>query len=219
MARRLPKGGTLTLEVHYTPDGAAREDQTRIGLRFARTPPQYEARNVPLGNLNFRIPPRSANHEVVATYTLKGDAKLASFTPHMHDRGKSMRYEAVLPDGARHTLLSVPKYNFKWQFVYVPREMIALPKGTVLHAIAHYDNSADNPTNPDPSAAVTFGLQTWEEMMFGFVDVVYDEPIGSKKLIDLRAADHATVPEDRGFASWDALSTWVQDFRSRPSPR
>src|SRR5262249_18649669 len=169
VARRLPRGAKLTLEIHYTPDGVARDDRTQIGIRFARTRPRYETRSVPLGTLNFKIPPRADNHEVTATYTLKGNARIASFTPHMHDRGKDFRYEATLPDGTSRTLLFVPNYNFKWQFVYVPKEMITLPKGTVLKATAHYDNSPGNPRNPDPDKAVTFGLQTFEEMMFGFV--------------------------------------------------
>lgn len=219
VARRLPKGAKLTLEMHYTPDGVAREDRTQIGIRFARTPPRHEARNVPLGVLNFQIPPHAPNHEVVATYTLKADGKIASFTPHMHDRGKDFRYEAILPDGTTRTLLSVPKYDFKWQFVYVPKQMIALPKGTVLRAIAHYDNSASNPRNPDPTKTVTFGLQTYEEMMFGFVDVVYDEDIKSPKLRELRAADRQSLPEDRGFDSWQSLLAWAKEFRTRTASK
>jgi peroxiredoxin len=210
VARRLPRGGKLRLEVHYTPDGVAHEDRTVIGLRFARTPPRREARSIPLGSLNFTIPPRAPNHEVIASYTMKGNGKIASFTPHMHDRGKDFRYEATLPDGTTRTLLSVPRYDFKWQFVYFPREMIALPKGTVLKAIAHYDNSPGNPRNPDPDKAVTFGLQTFEEMMFGFVDMVYDEDVDSPALKALRDADRATVPQDLGFASWIELGVWAK---------
>jgi hypothetical protein len=130
----------------------------------------------------------------------------------MHDRGKDFRYEAILPGGTTRTLLFVPKYNFKWQFVYVPTEMIALPKGTVLRATAHYDNSAANPTNPDPSATVTFGLQTFEEMMFGFVDLVYDDEVNSPNLRALRAADRESLPRDWGFDSWQALLAWRREF-------
>jgi mono/diheme cytochrome c family protein/peroxiredoxin len=215
VARRLPKGAKLTLEVHYTPDGVARDDRTTIGIRFAKTKPRYEARSVPLGTMNFKIPPRAPAHEVTATYTLKGNARIASFTPHMHDRGKDFRYEATLPDGTTRTLLSVPAYNFKWQFVYVPKEMIALPKGTVLKATAHYDNSASNPQNPDPDKEVMFGLQTFEEMMFGFVDVVYDEDASSPNLKALRAADLGTMLSDRGFASRDEFAAWAREYASR----
>jgi peroxiredoxin len=215
VARRLPKGAKLTLEIHYTPDGVAREDRTTIGIRFMKSRPRYEARNVSLGTLNFKIPPRAPNHEVTSTYTLKGNAKIAAFTPHMHDRGKDFRYEAILPDGTVRTLLSVPTYNFKWQFVYVPKEMIALPKGTVLRGIAHYDNSPDNPRNPDPEKTVMFGLQTFEEMMFGFVDVVYDEDASSPNLRALRAADRESMLSDRGFASRAELAAWTREMAAR----
>lgn len=215
VARRLPRGAKLTLEVHYTPDGVPRDDRITVGVRFARTRPQREARSVPLGTLNFEIPPGAVAHEVTATYTLKGNAKLASFTPHMHDRGKDFRYEATLPDGTTRTLLSVPNYNFAWQFVYVPKEMVALPKGTVLKAIAHYDNSAGNPRNPDPEKTVRFGLQTFEEMMFGFVDVVYDEDVGSPELRALRKADLEALPAERGFKSWAAFADWAREFKAR----
>jgi hypothetical protein len=201
--------------VHYTPDGVAREDSTIIGLRFAKTKPRYEARSVPLGTVNFEIPSNAPNHEVTASYTLKGDGKIASFTPHMHNRGKDFRFDAILPDGTTRTLLFVPKYEFKWQFVYVPKEMIDLPKSTVLRAVAHYDNSSGNPSNPDPSKAVRFGPQTDEEMMFGYVDLVYDEPVDSEKLRELRAADHESLPGDRGFDSLQAFRDWVRAFRAR----
>jgi hypothetical protein len=215
VARRLPRGAKLTLEIHYTPDGVARDDRTTIAIRFARTRPQYEARSIPLGSLNFQIPPRAPAHEVTATYTLKGNGRIASFTPHMHDRGKDFRYEATLPDGTKRTLLFVPAYNFKWQFVYVPKDMVVLPKGTVLKATAHYDNSPGNPRNPDPDKTVMFGLQTYEEMMFGFVDLVYDEDVGSPNLKALREADLTTLPQDRGFESWAALAAWSKSFQAR----
>jgi len=219
VARRLPHGAKLTLEIHYTPDGVPRDDRTLIGVRFARSQPHREARSIPLGTLNFKIPPRAAAHEVTATYTLKGNGQIASFTPHMHDRGKDFRYEATLPDGTTRTLLFVPTYNFKWQFVYVPKKMIALPKGTVLRATAHYDNSTANPRNPDPDKEVWFGLQTFEEMMFGFVEVVYDEDIGSPNLRALRAADRDTLPSDRGFSSWAEFGAWAKQFQQRRASR
>jgi peroxiredoxin len=211
VARRLPKGAKLTLEIHYTPDGVPHDDRTQIGIRFARSRPRYEARSIPLGTLNFKIPPGAANHEVTGTYTMKGNGRIAAFTPHMHDRGKDFRFDATLPDGTKQTLLFVPTYNFKWQFVYVPREMITLPKGTILKATAHYDNSAGNPRNPDPTKTVTFGLQTFEEMMFGFVEMVYDEEVSSPNLRALRAADRASLPSDRGFASWEAFGAWARE--------
>jgi hypothetical protein len=136
----------------------------------------------------------------------------------MHDRGKDFRYDAILPDGSKRTLLSIPKYNFKWQFVYTPKEMIALPKGTIIKATAHFDNSEDNPRNPDPTKTVTFGLQTFEEMMFGFIDLVYDEDPSSPNLRALRAADRKSLPNDRGFASWKEFGEWGKEYASRSAP-
>jgi len=215
VARRLPKGAKLTLELHYTPDGVARDDRTTVAIRFARARPTYEARSIPLGSLNFEIPPGASAHEVTSSYTLKADGRIASFTPHMHDRGKDFRYEAVLPDGSVRTLLFVPRYNFNWQFVYVPTDMIALPKGTVLRGTAHFDNSAGNPTNPDPTRAVRWGQQTFEEMMFGFVELIYDQDVGSPELKALREADRKTMPQDLGFASLGELIAWGKAMRAR----
>ena len=215
VARRLPQGADLTLEIHYTPDGVPRLDQTRIGIRFARRAPRYEARNIPVGILNFEIPPYASNHEVVATYKLKGNGKIAAFTPHMHYRGKDFRYEAILPDGTVRTLLFVPRYNFNWQPMYVPREMISLPKGTILRATARYDNSSANPNNPDPSARAVFGYQTFEEMMFGFVDLVYDEDVNSPNIRAFREADRKSSVRDMGFESVEAFAEWRQAVRTR----
>lgn len=216
VARRLPKGARLTLELHYTPDGAVRDDRTTVAIRFARSRPTYEARSIPLGSLNFEIPAGAPAYEVTSRYTLKADGRIASFTPHMHDRGKDFRYEAILPDGTTRTLLFVPRYNFNWQFVYVPREMIALPRGTVLRGIAHFDNSAANPTNPDSTRRVRWGQQTFDEMMFGFVELIYDEDVGSPAVKALREADRKTLPQDLGFASWNELIAWGQSRRGSP---
>jgi hypothetical protein len=215
VARRLPRGAKLTLEVHYTPDGVARADRTTVAIRFSRSRPKYETRSIPLGSLSFEIPPGAPAYEVTSSYTLKGDGRIASFTPHMHDRGKDFRYQATLPDGTTKTLLFVPRYNFNWQFVYVPKEMIALPRGTVLRGTAHFDNSAANPTNPDPTKAVRWGQQTFEEMMFGFVELIYDEDASSPALQALRAADRETIPQDLGFASWAELAAWGKAIRAR----
>jgi hypothetical protein len=193
----------------------ARDDRTTVALRFARSRPRYEARSIPLGSLSFEIPPGAPAHEVTSSYTLKADGRIASFTPHMHDRGKDFRYDATLPDGTTRTLLFVPRYNFSWQFVYVPRDMIVLPKGTVLHGTAHFDNSTGNPSNPDPTRAVQWGQQTFEEMMFGFVEMIYDEDVSSPELQALRAADRSTIPQDLGFPSWSELAAWGKARQAR----
>jgi len=116
------------------------------------------------------IPPGAEDHPVTSEYTFSRDARLVSLMPHMHLRGKSFEYRATFPDGAEKTLLSVPRYDFNWQHVYRLAEPIDVPKGTKIRCFATYDNSAKNKANPDPTKAVKWGDQTWEEMMIGFID-------------------------------------------------
>ena len=123
-------------------------------------------------NLSFAIPPGESNYEVRASYTLEEDLKILSFYPHMHIRGKDWTYLAHMPDGETKTLLSVPRYDYNWQESYVLKEPRFLPKGTTIECIAHFDNSSENFVNPDPTATVRFGDQTWEEMMIGYFDYV-----------------------------------------------
>jgi hypothetical protein len=117
---------------------------------------------------------------VTSASTLSKDAYLWALLPHMHLRGKSFQYTAVYPDGKREVLLSVPRYDFGWQTTYLLERPVTLPKGTRIECVAYYDNSAGNPNNPDPSRAVRWGNQTWEEMMIGFIDYSYVEEKSAK---------------------------------------
>ena len=172
-AKLLPAGARVVLQIHYTPDGTSRESRTRLGLRFAKQPPTEPVDSRSLATVAFEIPPGEANHQVTATKVLPRDATLLSLRPHMHLRGKSFRYVAEFPDGKEEVLLDVPKWDFEWQVEYVLAEPRLLPKGTRLRAIATYDNSAANPANPDPTKSVIFGLQSNEEMMIGYYEVVW----------------------------------------------
>jgi hypothetical protein len=125
-------------------------------------------------NLRFLIPAGAPNHEVRAMQTFTEESVLTSMTPHMHSRGKDMTYIAHYPDGTSETLLSVPKYDFSWQHTYYLAEPKVLPGGTKVEVVAHYDNSAANKANPDPTADVRWGDQTWEEMMIGFFGTIVD---------------------------------------------
>jgi hypothetical protein len=122
------------------------------------------------------IPANDGNYEVSATQLLAKDTMLTALTPHMHMRGKDMTYIAHYPDGTSETLLSVPKYDFNWQITYELAKPKLLPSGTKIEVIAHYDNSANNKANPDPSKDVRWGDQTWEEMMIGFWSTIVDPP-------------------------------------------
>jgi len=127
-------------------------------------------------NAQFAIPPGAGNHAVDAEATFSEDVNVWSMHPHMHLRGKDMTYTATYPDGRKEIVLRVPKFDFGWQTEYQLAKPLALPKGSKLHVIAHYDNSAANRHNPDAAATVRWGDQTWEEMMIGFFTYTVEGP-------------------------------------------
>jgi peroxiredoxin len=180
LARLVPAGARLKFQVHYTPRGLAQTDRSEIGLVFAdpRTI-RKEMSAVAAINTDLRIPAGAADHAAEAEYRFGQDTLLYSFLPHMHLRGKSFRFEAVFPGGGREVLLDVPRYEFDWQNVYVLSQPKLMPEGTVLQCLARYDNSADNPSNPDPKATVTWGEQTRDEMLVGYVEIALaDQDLG-----------------------------------------
>ena len=119
-----------------------------------------------LANGSLRIPPGEPDYSISAEMTTLADVTIRQILPHTHLRGKSWEYSVVYPDGRKEIVLSVPRYDFNWQTSYVLAEPLKLPKGTKIVAVAHYDNSAANKSNPDPKKEVLWGDQTWEEMMF-----------------------------------------------------
>lgn len=168
-AMRVPAGSKILFEVHYTPNGTEQTDRSYIGLKFTDA---ANVRNEVVGqeavNEKLHIPPGANNFEVTAEERFREDTTLLILTPHMHLRGKAFRYDAIYPDGTTETLLDVPKYDFNWQLRYEFAEPKLIPKGTVVKCTAAFDNSAGNPNNPDPSKQVTWGQQSWDEMMIGF---------------------------------------------------
>lgn len=169
-AKKLPKGALLVFQMHYTPDGIERKDKSSVGLIFAKQPPEYEVKTRGIAQRLFLIPPGAKAHEVKSRTTFDKDVLLMSYLPHMHLRGKDFKYEVTFPDGKKETLMSVPRYDFNWQNNYRLEKPIRLPAGTRIDCTAHFDNSGENPNNPDPKSWVRWGDQTWEEMMIGFVD-------------------------------------------------
>src|SRR5262249_22749095 len=147
-------------------------DRTRVGLWLAD--PKEVRREVAtklMADLDLCIPPHTAAHEVTQTWRTGADVLVLALFPHMHLRGRSFRYEVEYPDGSAETLLSGRRYDFNWQHRYELAEPKRLPAGTLLRCTAVYDNSADNPNNPDPSATVRAGTQSWDEMFNGYWDV------------------------------------------------
>jgi hypothetical protein len=172
LAKKVPKGSVLLFQMHYTPNGIAQDDRSSVGLIFSKEPPKHEIRTRAITQSRFTIPPGADNHEVKSTTIFRQDAQLLSLFPHMHLRGKDFEYRVVFPDGKSETLLRVPRYDFNWQSHYRLVKPLNLPAGTRIECTAHFDNSTQNPNNPDPQKTVRWGEQTWEEMMIGFVDYV-----------------------------------------------
>ncbi len=170
MAKFIPAGSDLVFQMHYTANGSSASDRTSVGVIFAKQPPKQRVLTLQLTNDHFSIPPGAKDYRVEVHGTMPNDAMLLSFLPHLHLRGKRFEYNIVHADGAIEPLLRV-NYDFHWQLSYklaVPRFLKA---GTILQAVAWYDNSSGNSHNPNPEATVTWGDQTWQEMMVGFFDV------------------------------------------------
>ncbi|RUL87416.1 redoxin domain-containing protein [Tautonia sociabilis] len=187
-AKRIPAGSELLFELHYTPVGKVKVDRSKIGLVLARHPVEREAVTIGIANGRFQIPPgagpdardEAANYPVRSRFVFPRDAELIAFMPHMHLRGKSFRYEATYADGTSEILLDVPAYDFNWQSYYYLAQPISFRAGERLDCLAHFDNSPNNPVNPDPSSPVSWGDQTWEEMMIGYIDVSFPLPPGDR---------------------------------------
>jgi hypothetical protein len=165
-ALRLAPGGILHLQVHYTANGTAGSDRSKVGMIFVNEPPAEEIRVSQFLNARFTIPAGAVNHEVTTDLGFLQDVALRGLFPHTHVRGKRWSYTLELPDGTKTPLLSVPKYDFNWQTYYMFKEPILIPKGARIVSTAWYDNSAANKSNPDPTTDVKWGDQTWEEMQY-----------------------------------------------------
>jgi peroxiredoxin len=173
MATMVPAGSKLVFQMHYTSNGVAQSDRSVIGIKFADKKTIRKAvRSGVVGNATFKIPPGDSNFEVQAKHLFLKDTLLLDVTPHMHVRGKSFKYVANYPDGTSEVLLDVPAYDFNWQLRYLFEQPKLMPKGTRVVCTAHFDNSPDNLANPDPTKTITYGDQTWEEMMFGFYTAI-----------------------------------------------
>lgn len=166
--RLIPKGSNLMLQMHYTTSGKETVDETEVGLFIYDNPPAHVMAGGVAGQRRFMIPAHAKEHKLEGEQLIKEDAYLYGMTPHMHYRGKYMSFTAEYPDGTSEVLLSVPKYEFNWQFSYRLKDPLFLPAGTRLVAKGAMDNSERNRFNPDPTKPVLFGLQTKHEMFFGF---------------------------------------------------
>jgi mono/diheme cytochrome c family protein len=187
-AKLIPGGGNLRIEVHYTPNGTATTDQTKIGFQLAKEPPQKRFLTLApksIANVQKRIPAGDANYETRGELEFGQDAQLVWFMPHMHLRGKDMTFSLLTPGGAPRTVLST-QFNFNWQLGYEMAQPMRVRKGTRLMVVAHHDNSANNKFNPDPNSEVTWGDLTSQEMVLPWVGVVVDKGVDPEKLLLIR---------------------------------
>jgi len=191
VAKRIKAGSDLVLQMHYTANGRATEDRTRIGIVFATEPPKQAVLSLQMSNDRFVIPPGDPDYRVQVSGTLPNDALLISMFPHMHLRGKAFEYLITEPNGHVETLLKVNHYDFQWQLNYKLRTPRLLKAGTHLTWVAYFDNSANNPLNPDPTAEVRYGEQSWDEMMIGFFDVVVDAGVDKQKFFERKKSTDA----------------------------
>jgi len=181
-AKLIKAGSDIVFQVHYTPHGHAVHDRSRLGIVFAKSPPKERVLTLSAVNGTFKIPPGHPNYQVDASFEIGADVKLSGLHPHMHGRGKDFEYRAVFPSGQTEILLRVPHYDWHWQNWYNLDEPVALPKGTTIACTAHFDNSPNNPENADPTREVAWGEQSWDEMMVGFFNLVFDARLPVEKL-------------------------------------
>ena len=174
VSRTLRTGSTIRFEVHYHKEpgpGTAVLDQSFAAIQFYE--PGEVVKNVmrttSLGIMDFEIPPGDPNYTDSSEFLFEEDSYIHFMNPHMHLRGKSARYVLTYPDGRQEPLLYVPQYDFGWQHNYYLNEPLFVPAGTKVTLTLWWDNSADNPTNPDPTATVTYGAPTTDEMGFGWL--------------------------------------------------
>ena len=170
LARLIPAGSKIYFQMHYTPTGEVETDRSRLGLVLADGPPTHEVRTGIASNPFIHIPAGSADKSLSASFVFERDSVLLSMRPHLHLRGKTFEYRARYPDGSEEILLHVRDYDFGWQTRYVFAEPKQIPAGTELVCTGSWDNSFANPNNPDPTATVSWGQQTADEMMIGFFE-------------------------------------------------
>ena len=184
--QKITPGQPVHWEMHYNKEagpGTGLYDQTSIGMLLHPRgwKPKYRTKATVLGNYTFKIPAGAKHYEIKAEYTFKQDAELMSYFPHMHLRGTEMKMTAYYPDGDEEVIMHIPKYDFNWQTVYKYKDFRFIPAGTRLELSGWFDNSADNPFNPDPTVEVEgpkflgAPMRTEDEMMYTLI--TYTDPM------------------------------------------
>jgi hypothetical protein len=216
MGHVLPANQVLTLNMHYHPSGNAGADRSKLGIYFGEGELKKEVTTAFAVDPGMFIPAGAADHREDGVYLFARDSLITALLPHMHNRGKSMKYTLVKPDGSEQILLDVPKYDYNWQNIYRLREPIPAPAGSFMKVEAHWDNSETNPLNPDPKIDVPWGDGTNNEMLVGFIDYIdatetRPRPVPGgpqlERLLGLHPADQSYLVniEGMGFGSMMGL--------------
>lgn len=195
--RPVTRDQLMSFNMHYHANGEETTDRTRVGLHFGEGELQKRVYTLGGVDLGFRCPPGDANFEVRSFYDFDHAARILSFNPHMHVRGKDFRYDLIKPNGEREILLDIPTFDYDWQWIYYPTEQIKVPAGSRVEIISHFDNSAENPDNPDPEADVYHRGPTLQEMAIGFIectpeDGVDFEPFAMREKVTRLVSKHST---------------------------
>ena len=190
VAQIVPRGSRIVIQVHYHKDGKPETDLTRLGVHFCKTTVEKLVTGGLDINFSFRIPPGAEHYEAKGTWItgsgsdinmshseLTSDQHILAITPHMHLLGREMKVWATLPDGTEKPLVWIKDWDFNWQMTYFLKEPLAAPKGTKIHMVAYYDNSANNPRNPNRlnPKTVGWGESTFDEMCIAFVTATRDD--------------------------------------------
>lgn len=187
-AKQVKAGTDFVIQMHYTANGKDAKDQTSIGMVFAKEPPKERIITTAAVNNRFTIPAGDGNFMAEATVPVVNPMTMISLFPHMHLRGKAFQYDLIYPTGETKTILRVDHWSLNWQLSYKLAEPIELTPGMKVKATAWWDNSANNPSNPDPSKEVRWGDQSWDEMLVGFYDVAVDPKITNKNIYQKQRA-------------------------------
>jgi hypothetical protein len=207
----LPPKSVLTLNMHYHPVGNAGADASKLGLYFTDQPPKKEFQTAVAIKPSLRVPAGSRDTEDTAWFLFHQDSLVLSYLPHMHQRGSAIRYTMHFPDGRDEVVLDVPRYDYAWQWIYQLEDPKEVPAGTLLEVHARWDNSADNPRNPDPTVDLAFGEGTDDEMLVGFVDYVVKDGVRPapvpivqelRRVLDLRHGSKDSFVASAGMMSF-----------------
>jgi len=173
--RAIPKGSKLHFQMHYTTNGKAQKDQSTVGIYYTKEKPDNEYLMVGAFNTRIQIPANEKSYKNKAKYLFEHDATLYALFPHMHFRGKAMKFTALYPDGKKEVVLNVPNYSFNWQRGYHFEEPLKFPARTVLFVDAEFDNSSQNTFNPAPEKTVYWGDFSFDEMLIGYMSFEYHD--------------------------------------------